>query len=161
MQAPITSRKHIVQHSLGSVTAGNVATADFILAVKPADANLPTEVVAGAVVKAVYIEYWVASDDATQSTFIFTIEKKSSTQTDITAAQMASLDGYGNKKNILFTSMGLTSQKIGTPTPVLRQWIKIPKGKQRFGLEDELVVNLMGQSDGVTFCGFALFKEYS
>ncbi len=160
VRAMVQSVKHITSHSLANIVAGNISGFTDILSVNVTAANLSTEVREGATVKAFWLELWITSDDATQSSFIMCVEKKNSTQTDMTAAEIAALFGYKNKKNILYTTQGLTNPKTGVAMPIYKGWVKIPKSKQRFGLGDQLRVNILAQSDGINFCGLTLYKEY-
>ncbi len=157
MRPTINTEKHYVQQSLATVAAGaiNPISIAFATAV-PAAANQVRE---GARISAVYIELWCSGDDATPSTAICTLEKRSGNMVAMTVAESALLHDYVNKKNILHTFMGLIPPDIQFPTPVLKGWFKIPKGKQRFGLNDLLVLNVHGQSNGLDFCGFFIYKE--
>ncbi len=76
---------------------------------------------------------------------------------------MTALGTFDNKKNILYTTQGLApNDGVGQPVAVIRQWFKIPKSKQRFGLGDKIRLAIASRGDGViTYCGFATYKEYS
>ncbi len=73
---------------------------------------------------------------------------------------MLALHDYANKKNVLWTHQGLSSDQNTNAVPVLRGWVKIPKGKQRFGQGDSFELEMLAQVDGFNFCGLAIFKEY-
>ncbi len=162
MLAPISAIKHYVQFSLANVVGGAITKLAIVDATDLQDVTAASEVIEGSIVKAVYIELWVTSDDVTQSSGIITLEKKMAQSPAMTAAQSALLMKYPNKKNVLYTTMGLYAPKTGAnPIPVIRQWFKIPKGKQRFGFDDQLNLNVHAQSDGVNLCGFATYKEYT
>ncbi len=117
------------------------------------------EVRQGAVIKAVYAEVWASSDDATQSIGIFSIEKQVNAGGQIYADSLA-LNAYTNKKNVFETHEGLLNPQLGVCIPVFKGWIKIPKGKQRFGLGDKLVLNVSAVTDGAQICGLFIYKEY-
>ncbi len=161
MRAVISSRKHYVQHSLFTVAAAVSAKVEFINAVAPADVNTGKEIQEGDIVKAIYIEMWLKASDTSDGTFIVILEKVPAAATPIVAGQMAALDSYSNKKNILYTTMGLYNDVDSPATPIIRQWFKIPKGKQRFGLGDELTMTLLSQTGAMQGCGFGIFKSYS
>ncbi len=161
MKSPIHSTKHIVQNSLFTVTSGTINNATIISTVDVAAKNTVTEVEEGCIIKAVYLEFWFTGDDAVAGTGIFTLEKLVSGAPNMTVAQSAILMDYPNKKNILFTQMGLMPPNTQYPMAVVKGWIKIPRGKQRFGLGDKLMLNMHAQSDGLTGCGFAIYKEYT
>ncbi len=164
MKAPINSNKHIVQTSLTSVaesTLVNITIVNSLETVTPANASHVTQ---GAVVKAVYLEYWVMSEGAQPTFGNLTVEKLPGTSTDMTFNDSADLYSYQNKKNILFTTQGLIGDSNSNPIPIMRQWVKIPKGKQRFGLGDRLKVNVSCLNPtagaGIEVCGTAIYKEY-
>ncbi len=161
MKAPIHSTKHIVQNSLFAVASGAITNANIVVAVDVAAKNTVTEVEEGCVIKAVYVEMWLTGDDVVASTCIATLEKISSNGPSMTVAQSAALMDYPNKKNIFQTFMGLMPPNTQYPMAIFKGWVKIPKGKQRFGLGDRLVLNMHGQSDGLTGCGFFIYKEYT
>ncbi len=161
MRPPINSEKHIHPRSLSTV-AENTATT-FQVVIADADATLSNQVRVGAVVKAVYCEIWVIGSSAQPVFQILTIEKISSGGPQPTSAQMSALHNYPNKKNILFTSQGLVGDSNSNPIPLYRDWIKIPKGKQRFGLGDSLVFTIAARGEAnndVEVCGIFIFKEY-
>ncbi len=160
MKAPIVSRKHIVQHTVTQVVTGTVNTANEVSAVAVQDVNTAQEVVEGSVVKAIFIELWFLGTFS-EGSFVMMVEKATGGQIGPTIANMTTLDAYPNKKNILFTSQGLLPEDNANPIPVMRQWLKIPKGKQRFGLLDKLRVNIaaIGPED-VQFCGVTIYKSY-
>ncbi len=160
MKPPIVSRKHIVQHTITQITTATVASLEECRGVHVQDVNIAQEVIEGSVIKAVYIELWLLGT-FNEGSYVLCVEKSESGNPNPTFTEMTTLDSYENKKNILFTSQGLIGEDNTNPTPVLRQWIKIPKGKQRFGYQDKLKINIaaIGPED-VQFCGLTIFKSY-
>ncbi len=156
----VNSVKHIIQHSLTGIVAGNVSNNAVALAAQVGDIDSETEVRIGCSIKAVYLELWLTSDDATQSSTIMVLEKQPIAADNITAAEIADLNPYPNKNNIFYITQGLVGQKVNTATPFVRGWFKIPKGKQRMARGDKINVSILAQSDGINFCGFFLYKEY-
>ncbi len=164
MLAPINTEKHIKQISLTPVAIGAVGGEELVKAVAVADKNLVKEVRQGAVVKAIYIELWIQSAVDTglgQVTAI--VEKTSLDDVGATATDFVTgLFAYNNKKNILYTTQGLTpTLTTNNPQNFLKGWLKIPKGKQRFGLGDTLQLRIHALGEALQFCGVAIFKEYS
>ncbi len=160
MKAPIVSRKHIVQHTITQVTTGTVTTLRECHGLAVQNVDAPNEVVEGSLLKAVFVELWIIGTFNLGS-YIVIVEKSPAGNPDPTFTEMSTLDAYENKKNILFTSQGLIAEDNQNPTPVLRQWIKIPKGKQRFGLQDKLKINIASLSaEDVQFCGMTIYKSY-
>ncbi len=162
MLAPINSVKHYVHHPEALIAVGGILNQNAVEAAQaPAVAN-PWTVKEGSIVKAIYIERWLIGDSAgAVSQFNLTVEKKRSGEPDMTFAQSANLGAYPNKKNILYTTQGIVPSIVGGPTvPVIRQYILIPKGKQRMGLNDEIMVNISAVA-ALRQCGIETFKEYT
>ncbi len=104
---------------------------------------------------------WVQGAGAQPGATTIIVEKLPGVGTNITAGEMAALDDYNNKKNIFYTTQGLVGDSNTNPAPLIRQWIKIPKGKQRFGLGDRLQFTILGLVDDIEFCGLAIYKAYN
>ncbi len=134
----------------------------FIEGIESTQANLVDEVAEGAIVKAIYLELWIL-DSANDGSFVINLCKVPILNAGPTFTNMNSLGTYVNKKNILYTTQGLTPNNgVGNPIPIIRQWFKIPKTKQRFGLGDTLVLTIANNgANTLEYCGFALYKEYS
>ncbi len=158
MRPTINTDKHIKQDSLFTIASGGISNRNIAEAVAVPDGT-PTKIRVGAIISAVYIEMWLTSDDATQGSVIVTLEKLPGGNPDMSVGNAAALHSYPNKKNILHTQMGLLPPNTQYPMPVIKNWFKIPKGKQRFGLGDQLHLNIFGQSNGVNGCGVIIFKE--
>ncbi len=161
MKPIIHSKKHYVQHSIQTVVAGTPKLLSIALAVDALDVNLPEEVVEGASVKACYIEIWLRSGSTTGSSGQWILFKKLSDTSNPTAIEMAALHDWDNKKNILHTGMGLINDQDADAVPILRGWYKIPKGKQRFGLGDQLKFAIFAPTIDAQICGFMTYKEYT
>ncbi len=160
MRPIIKTEKHYVQVSLSTIATGVVLGTDIISAVAAPGATSTSEVEQGAIVKAVYLEMWVIGAVSNQF-FTAILHKLPSGIATPSAANMAALGNYASKKDILYTTQGLASNDgIAGPIPIIRQWFKIPRGKQRFGLLDKLKFTIMSRgSDDLIICGFATFKE--
>ena len=157
MQPVINTEKHYVQNSLFTVASGAIVNVTLVnAAAVPTGANQVRE---GAKISAVYLEYWLQTDDASAGTTIVTLEKISSGAGNMTAANSALLNDYANKKNVFYTHMGLTPNNVTYPMAAVKGWFKIPKSKQRIGLGDKIKLNFHGQSNGISVCGFSIFKE--
>ncbi len=157
----INSSKHYVNVSITPTASGAVA-ANTIAEGKPvADVDAATEVREGAIIKAVYIEYWLRGSDAgVGSSYVLIVEKSSGGSPTPAAGNLAALNNYINKKNVLFASQGLVNDDTGVATPILRQWLKIPKSKQRFGLGDQLQIFMFAQGGSTDHCAMIVYKEY-
>ena len=114
----------------------------------------------GATIKAVYVELWVLANSQQPASIILIVEKQPGNGQDINLVGITALHDYPNKKNIFYSTQGLVGDANTNPVPFLRQWIKIPKGKQRFGLTDRLQVTILSQTEDINICGLMIYKEY-
>ncbi len=158
----VHSTKHYVQYPISQIATGVKESIVIVSSVAVQNNNAATEVTEGNTVKAVYFELWL-QNEGTLSEFIMTISKEPLLGTGPTFAEMAALDSFGNKKNILYTTQGLASNDgVSGPINVIRGWVKIPKSKQRFGLGDRLILSISNVSaNDLVRCGFSTYKEYS
>ncbi len=163
MLAPIVSVKHYVGQPKAGIALGVAITLEIAKTVAaPVNTNRE-DVSEGSLIKAVHFEYWLlgnaVSGNVTQ--FVMTIEKSPSNTINPTFADMLNLGGYANKKNILYTTQGIVGNKTDGPAiPVIRDWLKIPKGKQRMGQEDRILVTFATVDVAINFCGMSIYKEY-
>ncbi len=164
MRPVIKSKKHINQVSQGTVAQAAVSNQIIVQAIE-GTSTTPGNVEEGAIVKACYVEMWVSQDSASiAGSYTFAISKDPSGSTGMTAANMAALHDYPNKKNVLFIGQGLLTPNDGGQVPIVRGWYKIPKGKQRFGLGDVLRTSLRNNNStaiDINFCGLSIYKEYT
>ncbi len=156
----VHSTKHYVQQSIGTSVVGTPTNTDFVVAAKVVDKNAVTEVEEGNSVKAFYLELWIRSAATAASSFTFIVQKRVDGAANPTDAELAALGDFSGKKNILFTSQGLTNDVDSSAMNLYRGWIKVPKGKQRMGLGDRLSWHLRAVGQSINFCGFQLYKEY-
>ncbi len=164
MLAPINSVKHYVHRAVTSVVTATVLNDSIVDAVVASAVSTPNEVLEGSVVKAVFVELWINAIASVGgiTAFNISLEKVPAGVAKMTNAQSLNLMVYPNKKNILYTTQGeLSSLSIAQAVPILRQWFAIPKGKQRFGLADELILNVsVISTNDLSVCGFYTYKEY-
>ncbi len=160
MRPIIHSQKHYVQQSRSTVAAVSATSIDIILSVESTIANAVDEVVEGATVKAVFVEMWLL-DSANDGSFVISLEKVPGGLGVISFADTNALGTYKNKRNLLYVTQGLSPNNgVGNPIPIIRQWFKIPKGKQRFGLSEKLKLNITNNgANTLEFCGFFTYKE--
>ncbi len=157
----VHSTKHIVQQSITTVTGGGVVTVNVAESVAVGAKNLVFEVEEGSSIKAVYVEMWERSSSTTPSSGQAIFYKKIADASSATAADMAALGDWDNKKNILYTTMGLFNDQDADAVNLIRGWIKIPKGKQRMGLGDKIQMTFFASVVDTVICGFFLYKEYT
>ncbi len=158
----VHSVKHYVQFPISQIATGVRETIRVVSANAIQDVNISSEVAEGSSVKAVFFEFWL-QNEGTLGEFILTISKDPEFTSGPSFVEMATLFTFTNKKNILYTTQGLTSNDgISGPVNVIRGWIKIPKSKQRFGLGDTLNLCISNvSSNDLVRCGFATYKEYN
>ncbi len=161
VRATVNSTKHYVQQSLASVLGSAILDIGIATAVNAPSANTAAEVREGCIIKAVFIEMWIRGSELSPGSVLVSFYKRSGGDTAMTAVEQASLFTYDNKKNIFYHTQGLTNDTDADAIPFIRQWFKIPKGKQRFGLNDKLSLSIFAQGaiDQV-ICGFFVYKEY-
>ncbi len=155
----VNSEKHMVQNSLDSVTAGAIQIDVLAQAVDiPGTAN--TDVRVGAVIKAVYNEKWMRGAETSPGSFVYIIYKLPNGLPFPTATNMANLNDWSNKNNILYTTQALTNDADADAIPLHKGWVKIPKGKQRMSLGDVIAVTFFAQVLDSVICGHSIYKEY-
>ncbi len=162
MKPVIHSRKHIVQSPFDGILTGTAQNIVLATVVDRTIADAATEIVEGAHVKAIFIEMWL-QNSSNDGHAVVILEKVAQARNGATLAEMADLDSYANKKNVLFIHEGLTSNDaIGNPIPIMNSWFTIPKSKQRFSLGDGLILTISNPSSNtLNRCGKMIYKEYT
>ncbi len=162
MVAPIVSIKHYVNREKSTITDGTSTDMQIIQGVAQTAVTNFADVVEGSIIKAVFIELWLKSNATAgnEVKFQLVVEKVIGNQVPITFTQMNSLMTYPNKKNVLFVSQGVLGDLTTQSMPIIRNWFKIPKGKQRFGIDDEFFVSVSATGATADVCGIFVFKEY-
>lgn len=160
MRPVIRSIKHYFHTPSAVITSGNVTAIVLVRSIaQGAAVTAATDVEEGSIVKAVYVEYWI-SGVTVDKTATWAIYKRPANVAAPTFAEMANLGAYANKKNILNVGQGLPPTN-GNVMNIYKGWIKIPKGKQRFGLDDKLALSIAAVGTNVNHCGVTTFKDYS
>ncbi len=153
----INSEKHIIQQSVETVVFGNRKIVE--IADATASPTLNQDVRIGSEIKAVFLEYWLNGTGAQQTSQVAMFLKVPA-DAPIATTDLNDLHKYANKKNIFYTTQGLVGDSNSNPIPIIRQWIKIPKGKQRMGQGDKLIFAIIGLTADVDICGLSVYKEY-
>ena len=115
----------------------------------------------GTKIMAVWVEVWLVGDDNQLGSQVLVVEKIQGGAGGIGFANLANLDAYANKRNIFYETMGLLGDNNSNPIPVIRQWVKIPKGKQRFAQGDSLRIGISAQAGNIEMCGESIYKAYN
>ncbi len=165
MRSPINSKKHYVQISQATIAQAALTNFELVEAVESHAFSAPDQVAEGAVVKAVYIELWVGNaSTSVVGSYTALVYKNPGSGHGISSAAAAALHDYANKKNIFFASQALAPPTDGGLIPIIKQWVKIPKGKQRFGLKDKFTVAVRNNNStavDLNICGIAVYKDYT
>ena len=160
---PIKSKKHYFQTTLASVANGAVVNITVADAIEGA-ANSPQHVAEGSVLKAVYFEYWLQNAATVLGSFTAGVYKNPGNGASLTTGEAAALHDWTNKKNLLYTTQGIApATDSNAPLNVIKGWVKIPKGKQRMGLNDRIVFFIRNNNgtDDINYCGFSTYKSYA
>jgi len=156
----VHSEKHYVQTSLQSITGGAALTIVVANAVESQLKGDVDEVREGSLIKAVYCELWARAGETTAGSGQMIFYKKQSDASNPTTTDMAALGDWDNKRNILYTTMGLFNDQDADAIALFKGWIKIPKGKQRMGLGDRFHITIFSPTIDLHVCGFYTYKEY-
>ncbi len=162
MVRPIVhSVKHYVQHSIATTVSGAVSFIVVAQAKEVSGVTAVNDIREGSSIKAFWLELWIRTADTAHGSFVVIVEKQPGSQTvNATAANMAALGDYTNKKNILYSCQGLSNDQDADAIPVYKGWIKVPKSKQRMGLDDKIVITTFAQALDQVTCGLTTYKEY-
>ncbi len=161
MRPVIQSRKHMVQVALATVGSTTTVVTGLLTAVEGEHTTSAT-VSEGAIVKAVWLEMWLLGAGTTVGSFTAILYKSPGGSQTVSNTDMAALHDWDNKKNILYTTQGITPETNQFPMNLHKGWIPIPKGKQRMGLNDKLQFAIRNNiTDDLNFCGMVIYKEYS
>ncbi len=162
MVAPINANKHYVHIANANIASGAIENIPVVDAVVAPASAASINVEEGSIVKAVYIELWIYGLGAsgTDTQFFMAVEKVPSNGVAMTVAQSLNLGAYENKKNILFTSQGVIGGIDTNSVSIIRNWVLIPKGKQRMGLGDRIEISVAPLGAPMQRCGFSTYKEY-
>lgn len=158
MRPRVNTTKHYFHNPSGVVTSGIRANVPLVNVVAQGAAiAFAVDVFEGSVVEAVYVEFWI-SGVTLDKTATWCIMKLPAGAALPTFAEMANLGSYDNKKNILNAGQGIPPTG-GNVMNIYKGWIKIPKGKQRFGLGDSLEFVISAVGTNVNLCGLVVFKD--
>ncbi len=162
MLAPIVSIKHMVQRPNTGIVANTIANIVIAEAQNAPAAAATPDVLQGSVIKAVFVEMWLLPQGniGSNTQFVLVVEKRSGNSPVMTGTNILNLQAYDNKKNILFTSQGVIGDSSTNAVPIIRNWIKIPRGKQRMGQGDTLMMNIISVAEISKTCGLFIYKEY-
>jgi len=160
LRPTVNTEKHYIQWTVTPVSVGTTVTEDIITSVSVVDKNIAPEIREGAIVSAVYVELWViGQSDSASGNVLVSLYKTSGGDTSMTQAEHIALNSYDNKKNVFYHTQGITNDGVANATPFVRDWFKIPKGKQRMGLNDRFKMAVSTEAEAVNFCGFSTYKE--
>ncbi len=156
MKPVINTEKHYVHVPVTAIGSGARVTLNLVTVSN--SLALATDVRVGAVVKAVFLEMWVDSATASK-TVNSSFQKQPSGAFAPTIAELGNMGTYINKKNVFQFHQGLAPSN-GNIMPLFREWVLIPKGKQRMGLGDAISISIGATGATMNVCGFSTFKEH-
>ncbi len=150
--------KHYVQTVATAVASSATLPIVLVQAVARGASRANTFTVEeGSTVTAIYLEYWISGVTLDKTATWFIVKRPSALVTP-TFSETQNLQAYTNKRNILNAGQGLAPSS-GNVLPIYKQWIKIPRGKQRMALGDIIQLQVSGVGTTVTVCGFSTYKE--
>ena len=136
---------------------------NFLILDAVATPSTPSHVREGAIVKAVYVELWYIGSSSQPVIQVSSFEKVQNLAEAMTYLQSNELDSYPNKRNLFKITQGVIGDSNTNPVPVFREWIAVPKGKQRMALGDKLYLNIACTAEAANdleICGTFIYKEY-
>ncbi len=153
------SIKHFVAKTNSGTASGTVLVHQIVNAIaQGATFNTTDDIEEGSIVQAVHLEYWLNNRGTDTTQFTLIVAKLPSNSANPTVTNMLNLQSYLNKKNILYTTQGNLGEVVNQSIPIIRDWVLIPKGKQRFGLGDRLIMAMLPTGSEIDLCGMAIFK---
>ncbi len=160
MRPIIKSVKHYFHTPVTVIASGALVAVSLVDAIVEGAARANAfDVFEGSTIKSVFCEYWI-SGVTLDKTATWIILKRPANVAIPTFGEMANLGSYANKKNILNSGQGIAPTN-GNVMNIYKGWIKLPKGKQRFGLDDKLQLVVAAVGTNVNLCGIVTYKEYS
>ncbi len=156
----VHSTKHYVQYSIQTVMGGANLTLAISKAVAVSAKDTVSEVEEGSSIKAVYVELWGRAGSTTPTSGQMVIYKLIGDSGAPSTTDMAALGNWDGKKNIFYTTQGLFNDQDADAIALFKGWIKIPKSKQRQGLNDRLNITIFASVVDLIVCGFCTYKEY-
>ncbi len=157
------SIKHYVAYTNASTASAGIRTTELVSAVAEGATRSATSTIwEGSHVQTIFIEYWLVSTHASNTTqFVVALILLPSGTDPPTASEMLNLGAYANKKNILYVTQGVLGPVGTQAVPVMREWHLIPTGKTRMGITDKVVICLAPVGTAIQNCGISTYKEKS
>ncbi len=158
---PVNRIKHVVD-TVQTLTAGTVLDLNQILAVDaPVLANT-TEVVTGSKVHGIYLRVNIAGNEsdpgALPSVYMAVWKNPGGNLASIDPRNVGAND---NKRFVIHQEMTMIQNAIGgNPRDLFNGVIVIPKGMQRFGPNDKLILGVVSTAVNIAVCVQAHYKEF-
>ncbi len=156
---PINTRKHIVDNQ-GGLVAGTQVTHTLVHGVDSASLASVSDVNVGSKVQAIFLNVQVASSSTAALANVYMyINVNPSGAVNMPNGNVTGASDL--KKLILHTEMIMGEKNTtGIPRTLFKGVLRIPRGKQRFGQDDYLQIQLY--SPGITwdYCIQCIYKEY-
>jgi len=158
---PVNRIKHVVDSSATLASATILPTALVIAVDAPVIANR-TEVVTGSKVFGIYLKVVCASNEAFTAGIpnVYMIVYKNPGG-NLTMPAPDAVGSNDNKKFVIHQEMVmLNGADKGVPTTLFNGVIKIPKGYQRFGPNDQIKVDVLAPAIDIAICFQCHYKEF-
>ncbi len=160
---PINSRKHIKDEQ-GALVGGTPTVVVIATTVDSPVLTNPEEVRTGAKIMSLFLNIQVAASQTSALANVYMMIYKNPGG-NIFSAQIpnANAVGVSDFKKMVFHQEMIMTEKNTTAIPrtLFKGVLKVPRHFQRFGYDDDLVVQLF--SPGITFdyCLQAIYKDYT
>ncbi len=159
---PVNSLKHIIDIQ-GALPIATKVSNDLALAVQNPDPAAPTEVKIGTKINSIFlnVQSYVTSTAALANIYMYIWKNPG---TNIAIAQVPNGNAVGQsdlRKMVIHQEMNMGEKNTtAIPRTLFKGVIKLPRHMQRFGIADQLRIELF--SPGVThdFCVQCIYKEY-
>ncbi len=153
---PIQTKKHEITWSNLAQNASSVQLVDLAIGVEPASANVAAEVLVGANVKSVYLEFHFSSQDVTNPKVIHWCIAKEPFGTNLSVPSL-----YNQKDRRFIFKRGMEMLPADTSTVFKRIFVvRIPPKFARMGDSDKLFFSyICSSTETINACGIAIYKE--
>ncbi len=158
---PVHRIKHIVDAE-GGLVAGTASLTPLITAVDAPTLSGVNEVVTGSKVSSIYLHVEVSHTSGTGRPNIYMAIMKNPGAAISTGSAINSLGDSDTKRFFIHQEMIMMSGDAGNglPRPLFNGVIRIPRGYQRFGPDDDLQCIILSPNVAAEFCLQAHYKEF-
>ncbi len=157
---PIHSIKHVIDVQLG-LTAGTQVNTNLVNTIDAPTLANPTSVETGCKISSIYLNvegYQTSATGGALSNFYMIVVKNQGGNTASIAANAVGVDD--NKRFVIHQEMKMRhNTDNGNPRTLFVGVLRIPRGYQRFGINDLLQVGLLTPAGTMDMCIQCIYKE--